>query len=33
MYLCDIKVNFNKKFYDFFDWNKNDKIILFHFHF
>ncbi len=27
MYLCDIKVNFNKKFYDFFDWNKNDKII------
>ncbi|MBQ4634596.1 MAG: hypothetical protein IJB71_04540 [Bacilli bacterium] len=27
MYLCDIKVNFNKQYYDFFDWNKNDKIV------
>ena len=27
MYLCDIKVNFNKNYYDFFDWNKSDKII------
>lgn len=28
MYLCDIKVNFNKNYYDFFDWNKSDKMIM-----
>lgn len=27
MYLYNIEVNFNKYFYDYFDWNKNDTII------
>lgn len=27
MYLCDLEVNFNKHYYDFFDWNKSDKLI------
>ncbi|MDO4963437.1 MAG: hypothetical protein Q4E75_05035 [bacterium] len=26
-YTYDIYLNFNKKYYDFFEWNKNDKII------
>lgn len=26
-YIYDIYLNFDKKLYDFFDWNKNDKII------
>ena len=26
-YIYDIYLNFNKDLYDFFDWNKNDKLI------
>lgn len=28
-YIYDITTNFNNKFYDFFEWNKNDKLINF----
>ena len=26
-YVYDINVNFNKNFYDFFDWNRDDKVL------
>ena len=26
-YVYDILINLNKKFYDFYDWNNNDKIL------
>ena len=26
-YIYDIYLNFNKELYDFFEWNKNDKLI------
>ena len=26
-YIYDILLNFNEEYYDFFDWNKNDKIL------